>query len=174
MSELPYKVGYGRPPAHNRFQKGQSGNPGGRSRAEIRTRANPEKMLKLQFEVALVGWLSVDEEVLRKARPTKAIDCLARRLALQAVDGAIPAQKLVFAILERRAGNWVLPPEEEMPEEPAAEALPMDDCRELLGERYDEFRSRFDKAIETGSSEDLLDLVEEFGDVGEFPEAANS
>ena len=26
-----YKVGPGRPPLHTRFQKGQSGNPGGRS-----------------------------------------------------------------------------------------------------------------------------------------------
>ena len=30
-SESGYKVGPGRPPLHTRFQKGQSGNPGGRS-----------------------------------------------------------------------------------------------------------------------------------------------
>lgn len=28
--EHPYKVGYGRPPLHTRFQKGRSGNPRGR------------------------------------------------------------------------------------------------------------------------------------------------
>ena len=30
-SDSSYKVGPGRPPLHTRFQKGQSGNPGGRS-----------------------------------------------------------------------------------------------------------------------------------------------
>ena len=30
-SENGYKAGPGRPPLHTRFQKGQSGNPGGRS-----------------------------------------------------------------------------------------------------------------------------------------------
>ncbi len=30
-SESGYKIGPGRPPLHTRFQKGQSGNPGGRS-----------------------------------------------------------------------------------------------------------------------------------------------
>src|SRR5438552_10183454 len=30
-SDSDYKVGPGRPPLHTRFQKGQSGNPGGRS-----------------------------------------------------------------------------------------------------------------------------------------------
>jgi hypothetical protein len=30
-----YKVGPGRPPLHTRFQKGQSGNPGGRSKKKL-------------------------------------------------------------------------------------------------------------------------------------------
>jgi Family of unknown function (DUF5681) len=30
-----YKVGPGRPPLHTRFQKGQSGNPGGRSKKQL-------------------------------------------------------------------------------------------------------------------------------------------
>ena len=39
-SQSGYQVGPGRPPLHTRFQKGQSGNPGGRSkrRAEKRER----------------------------------------------------------------------------------------------------------------------------------------
>jgi hypothetical protein len=32
-SESGYKVGPGRPPLHTRFQKGQSGNPGGRAKS---------------------------------------------------------------------------------------------------------------------------------------------
>jgi uncharacterized Fe-S center protein len=34
MSKDDYEVGYGRPPASTRFQKGQSGNPGGRAKSE--------------------------------------------------------------------------------------------------------------------------------------------
>jgi hypothetical protein len=33
--ENDYKVGPGRPPLHTRFQKGQSGNPGGRSQKQL-------------------------------------------------------------------------------------------------------------------------------------------
>jgi hypothetical protein len=33
--EKDYKVGTGRPPLHTRFQKGQSGNPGGRSNKNL-------------------------------------------------------------------------------------------------------------------------------------------
>jgi hypothetical protein len=31
------QVGYGHPPVHSRFQKGRSGNPGGRSRSKVST-----------------------------------------------------------------------------------------------------------------------------------------
>ena len=33
--EHDYKVGPGRPPLHTRFRKGQSGNPGGRSKKKL-------------------------------------------------------------------------------------------------------------------------------------------
>jgi Family of unknown function (DUF5681) len=35
----PYKVGYGKPPVHAQFRKGQSGNPGGRPRRAPTERA---------------------------------------------------------------------------------------------------------------------------------------
>ena len=44
-SPASYAVGYGKPPAHTRFQKGQSGNPGGRPR---RGAAEPAKALALK------------------------------------------------------------------------------------------------------------------------------
>jgi hypothetical protein len=174
MSELPYKVGYGRPPGHSRFQKGQSGNPGGRSRVEIRATANKEKLLKLQFEVALVEWLSADEEVLRKARPSRAMDSLALRLALQGLDGGLAAQKMIYSILERLAGDCLVAGPKESADKPAAKAIGMEDCRELPGERYDEFRSRYNKAVAAGSIDALLAVVEDFDDGAEFPEAGNS
>ena len=33
--EHDYKVGPGKPPLHTRFRKGQSGNPGGRSKKDL-------------------------------------------------------------------------------------------------------------------------------------------
>jgi len=33
--EHDYKVGPGQPPLHTRFKKGQSGNPGGRSKKQL-------------------------------------------------------------------------------------------------------------------------------------------
>ena len=41
----PYQVGYGKPPVHAQFRKGQSGNPGGRPRGPATERA---KALALQ------------------------------------------------------------------------------------------------------------------------------
>jgi hypothetical protein len=46
MSEAPknpgedYDVGYGKPPQHTQFRRGQSGNPGGRPRGITAGRAN--------------------------------------------------------------------------------------------------------------------------------------
>jgi hypothetical protein len=36
MTKPCYDVGYGKPPLHTRFRKGQSGNPKGRSKARER------------------------------------------------------------------------------------------------------------------------------------------
>jgi hypothetical protein len=35
--EEDQQVGYGHPPTHSRFQKGRSGNPGGRARSKVST-----------------------------------------------------------------------------------------------------------------------------------------
>ena len=39
-TSAPYDVGYGKPPRHTQFRKGQSGNPGGRPRRRPVQRAN--------------------------------------------------------------------------------------------------------------------------------------
>src|SRR5947209_11419718 len=92
MRESPSPVGYGRPPEHTRFQKGQSGNPSGKP--------GPKKRLKQQFDAALGDALKGDRWELRDARPAKAIEALARKITLDALDGRASAQRLVLAILD--------------------------------------------------------------------------
>lgn len=41
----PYQVGYGRPPKHTQFKKGQSGNPKGRPKARMKGATDPAKLL---------------------------------------------------------------------------------------------------------------------------------
>jgi hypothetical protein len=165
MTESPYDVGYGRPPMHSRFQKGQSGNPGGRP--------GPQKLLKQHFDVALSEALNADEEPLRQSKPGTVVEAFARRLALRALDGRPSAERQVLAILERAAGDSVAP-EDETENPPLASRMGPEDCRELLGDRYDEFRTRFDKAVKAGSVDDLLTLAEDFQGATEFPETGNS
>lgn len=162
MTEFPYKIGYGRPPAHSRFQKGQTGNPGGKKRSK--------SFLQLNFEVALTEALKLDEKVLRNFRPRNAVETLAIQIVLNAIDGRPSAQRLVLALLEcgmdegREVG--VMPPETDA----VAALFDNDGGLELLDERHGEFDSRFKKAVAAGSGDQLLELVEDFDKAGEFPD----
>src|SRR5947209_13472369 len=93
MTESPHPVGYGRPPRHARFQKGQSGNPGGRP--------GPKRLAKQAFDAALSKALYADEEVLRQSKPARVIDAFARQVAINALDSQPAAQRLLVSILER-------------------------------------------------------------------------
>jgi len=50
--------------------------------------------------MALIGALNGNRQALRDAKPTTMIEVLARNLALGALDGRAPAQKLVLEILD--------------------------------------------------------------------------
>ncbi len=165
MSQSPYDVGYCRPPLHSRFKKGQSGNPGGRP--------GPQKLLKMRFDVALGEALNADEETLRHSKPGTVVEVFARRLALRALEGRASAERHVIAILDR-AADEAAAPEDEASSSPPVSRMKFEDCREMLGERYDEFKTRFDKAVKAGSVDDLLALAEEFEGAVEFPETGNS
>lgn len=158
MSDASHEVGYCRPPIHSRFQKGRSGNPGGKMRVK------PEKRLKAHFEVALTEALDANLEVLRKVKPDKAIESLACQLVLQAADGRPSAQKIVLSIIEREAdeGPHTLA-EETQEDRPSSVFGP--ECRAALGDRFDEFTLRYDRAVEETSVEGLMALVEEFGSI---------
>lgn len=59
-----YEVGYGRPPVASRFQKGQSGNPGGRPRAVA-----PQKYPKLENQILDAILTVMGELVLHEVSP---------------------------------------------------------------------------------------------------------
>lgn len=54
-SNKRYQVGYGRPPVASRFQKGRSGNPGGRPKNLGNVKADIERMLLKGVKVREIG-----------------------------------------------------------------------------------------------------------------------
>ena len=63
------KVGYGRPPKHTRFKKGQSGNPGGRPRKRGTVKVDIEALLQQPVTVVQDGkpcTMSPKEVTIRK------------------------------------------------------------------------------------------------------------
>ena len=50
-----YEVGYGKPPQHTQFQKGQSGNPSGKSKKSTSIESELKKLLKNEVIVTLGG-----------------------------------------------------------------------------------------------------------------------
>jgi len=160
MTESPYAVGYGRPPDHTRFRKGQSGNPSGKP--------GPKKRLKRQFDAALGEALNGDEAALREAQPTKVIEVIARQVTLEALDGRPSAQRLVLSILDSESGGSA---DEETRDETAAVFTDDEHTRQLLGDRYDEFKTRFETAVANESGDELVALAKEFA---QFPQSGNS
>jgi hypothetical protein len=92
-STAPYLVGYGRPPVHTRFRKGESGNPGGRKpqppEAEGAERA---KALVLQEAYRAI---TVEDGDATVALP--AIQAILRSQIALATKGNGPAQRAVIA-----------------------------------------------------------------------------
>ena len=88
----PYTVGYGKPPAHTRFQKGVSGNPRGRPRGIAPSTARA-LALKEAYRLVTVR----DGERVMRLPMIQAV--LRSQLAL-AAKGHSPAQRAVIAVVD--------------------------------------------------------------------------
>src|ERR1700730_2597206 len=107
MDDQPrdYAVGYGRPPAETRFQKGQSGNPEGRPRGT-------KKLVTLLAEVLSQrsGLPNPDGSWMTKA------EAIFFSLANQASSPDLKAKKLLFDVLIKLQQANICWPAERLPE----------------------------------------------------------
>jgi len=93
-----YEVGYGKPPAHTRFRKGQSGNPRGRTKGS-RNRVpalNEERLKTIILEEAYRSITVTDRGQHIKLSVAQAV---MRSLALSAAKGQPRAQRLFTDLL---------------------------------------------------------------------------
>src|SRR5215211_6054673 len=88
-----YEVGFGKPPAHSRFRKGQSGNPSGRPRRQHDTQR--AKTIALQEAYRLVPIREGDQ-----VRKIPAIQAVHRAQVALAAKGNGPAQRAVLRIVQ--------------------------------------------------------------------------
>jgi hypothetical protein len=86
-----YQVGYGRPPLHTRFQKGRSGNPGGRP-----SRKRVERMKALALREAYRA-VAVKEN--GRMVPLTAVAAILRSRIELAADGNLQAQRDILAMV---------------------------------------------------------------------------
>jgi len=89
-TESPAQVGYGRPPAHSRFRKGQSGNPKGRPRIKERGATDLIKReLNRLIQVREGGTVT---------RMT-ALNAVVRSQIAAAAKGSVPAQRHIVNLV---------------------------------------------------------------------------
>jgi hypothetical protein len=87
-----HKVGYGKPPVHTRFRKGQSGNPGGRPRGMTAGRATA---LALKEAYRLVNVREGDNII-----TLPAIQAILRSRVALAAKGNGPARRAVIEAVQ--------------------------------------------------------------------------
>ena len=100
--EHDYKVGPGRPPLHTRFRKGQSGNPGGRSKKKLSA-----LLADALNEPILV---TIDGE---RRKITKR-EAVVHQLVNKSTDADLRATQMLFDMMkdaEQKAGAASPPPE---------------------------------------------------------------
>jgi hypothetical protein len=87
-----YPVGYGKPPKHTQFKKGQSGNPKGRPRGS--------KDFATLIDNELEEPVSATEN--GRTKTVSKLAALVKQLVNKAVSGDLPATKMLLPQMERR------------------------------------------------------------------------
>jgi Family of unknown function (DUF5681) len=89
-----YEVGYGKPPAHSRFRKGQSGNPTGQ-----RQRPNEAERLKKLILKEAYRLLTVRDG--GDIKRIVAVQAVIRSQITSAVKGNVAAQRALFNAIQQ-------------------------------------------------------------------------
>lgn len=88
-----YEIGYGRPPKHSRFQKGQSGNPGGRKKGSQNFNTDLDEVLGKRVTVTENG----------KTRKVTSRAAALQRLREKALNGHTRALEQFLALAQTRS-----------------------------------------------------------------------
>lgn len=84
-----FEVGYGKPPKHTRFRKGQSGNPSGRPKAKLNIRTVLEQALSETVRIKENG----------QARVITKLEAMFKQVVNQAAAGDKRAFKLLASLM---------------------------------------------------------------------------
>lgn len=102
-----YEIGYGKPPAHSRWVKGQSGNPKGRARGKRGVKTDLARAIDGQQIVVIKG------EEIKDSRQALTLLMLASRAAAGDVKAAsilVPLIIQTFGLEDRGKANATLSP----------------------------------------------------------------
>jgi hypothetical protein len=145
-----YEVGYGKPPRHTQFQKGRSGNPGGRPRKPPAMRLK-ELAIKEAYRSVVVTDYGM-------AVPVPAIQAVLRSQIELATAGNVRAQRAILAMIQdieradairaEAAALWG-PVNED-----AGDDHDIDDDQDVDGEDEDDHVAPVPQADETGTDGD--------------------
>lgn len=120
-----YEVGYGKPPRHTRFKKGQSGNPKGRPKGAKGLNASLKRELESQITI---------REGDREVRVSKA-EAMAKRLATSALQGNMKAL-LALLKIDPMLFDAVNAELEKTEHERRADAIDYDILRDFFSDRH--------------------------------------
>ncbi|SDD50728.1 DUF5681 domain-containing protein [Ruegeria marina] len=93
MSDDDYEIGYGKPPKHSRFKKGQSGNPGGRQKGSRNFNTDLDEVLSKRVTVTENG----------KTREITSRAAALQRLREKALNGNNRALEQFLALAQKRS-----------------------------------------------------------------------
>lgn len=99
--EAPYEVGYGKPPAAHRFQKGQSGNPSGSKRKHSGKQRS--KTLKAELMDELGQKIAVTEGGRRRHVPRQT--AFVKKLVADALNGDAKARTQLIQLANKAETN---------------------------------------------------------------------